>query len=113
MEEEIIKHKIFLDIRENGIRQPNGTFSGQNASDFYINIPLYLSFNKYDDYINVDKDKSTVIIDRNNFNPFFIELGFFGSIKATSESGQTNTNIYAKTDTIYEKSKIYQIEINK
>ena len=113
MEDEVIKHKIFLDSRDNGIRQPNGTFSGQNASDYYLNIPLYLSFTKFDDYINIDKDNKTVSIDRNNFNPFYIELGFFGSIKATSTSGETNLNSYSQTETIYEKSKIYQITINK
>lgn len=113
MEDSEIKYRIFLNKRENGISQPNGTFSGQNASDFYINIPLYLNFIKYDEYINIDRDKSTISIDRNNFNPFFIELGFFSGIKATSTSGQTSTNVYLQTETIYDKSTLYNITINK
>lgn len=113
MEDLVIRHRIFLNKRDNGIPQPNGTFSGQNASDYYINIPLNLSYIKYDEYINIEKDKSTEILDRNNFNPFFIELGFFSGIKATSASGQTSINTYSQTETIYEKSKIYNITINK
>lgn len=113
MEDLVIKHKIFLGKRDNGIPQPNGTFSGQNASDFYINIPLSSSYVKYDEYINVEKDKSIEIINRNNFNPFFIELGFFSGIKATTSTGQTSINTYSPTETIYEKSKIYNLKINK
>lgn len=113
MKTDLINLKIFLNKDKNGIRQPNGTFSGQNASDFFLNVPLYINFNKYDEYINIDRDKSTTDIKRNNFNPFYIELGFFSSIKATSSTGQTNSNEYTPTETIIDKSKFYKININK
>jgi len=105
MQDKIITYKIFLNKKNDE--------NYKNPKDFYVNIPIYLNFNKYDEYINVDKDKSTKILQKNNFNPFYIELGFFSSIKAIIASGQTNTNIYSNTETIYEKSKIYQLTINK
>jgi hypothetical protein len=113
MQEEVVKYKILLDKRDNGIPQPNGTFDNQNSSDYHISIPLYKSFTKYDSYITIDKDKTTTIIERSNFNPFFIELGFFTSIKATSTSGQTTVNSYFDNETIYTKSNFYNIKINK
>jgi len=113
MENNTIKFRLFLDKRKNGIPQPGGTFSEQNSNDFFVNIPLYVNYSKFDDYINIEKDKNTSIIQRGNFNPFFIELGFFSEIKATSTTGQTSTNSYLKTETIYDKSKLYNITINK
>jgi len=113
MEDNVIKFRLFLDKRENGIPQPNGTFSEQNSSDFFVNIPVYLTYSKFDDYINIDRDKSTSIIERGDFNPFFIELGFFSTIKATNLTGQTSINTYLPTETIYDKSKLYNITINK
>jgi len=112
MEDELIKYKLFVDKRTNGIVQPNGTFSGQNSNDFFINIPLYRSFNKYDEYVNIEKDKTTTIINRQQINPFFLELGFFETIKATNPTGQTMQNNYTEQETIYGKSSLYNIKIN-
>lgn len=108
---EILKYQLFVNKRKDGFIQPNGILSGQNTSDFYINIPLYLNYKTYDEYINIDRDKTTIVIQRQKINPFFIELGFFSSIKATGHSGNTNT--YSEQEIIYEKSKDYQITINK
>ena len=113
MENEIIKYRLHLDIGKQGYSQPNGSFSGQNGGDYYVNIPLYLNNNKYDEYINIDKDKTTTLIDRNNFNPYFIELGFFSSIKTTNSSGKTSVNIYTPNEIIYEKSKLFNLTINR
>ncbi len=111
MTNEIIQYQLFVNKRKDGFVQPNGILSGQNTSDFYINIPIYLSYKLYNEYINIDKDKTTTIINRQNINPFFIELGFFNSIKATGHSG--NTNSYSENEIINEKSKKFNITINK
>ncbi len=108
---EIIKYRIFVNKRPDGFIQPNGILSGQNTSDFYLNIPVNLTYKTYDEYINVDKDKTIMVFQRQEINPFFIELGFFSSIKATGHSG--NTNSYLKEETIYEKSKDFNITINR
>ena len=102
MNEELIKYKFLL----NNPKHPKG--------DFYVNIPLYVNNNKYDEYVNLDKDPTKTIIDRGNFNPFYIELGFFSSIKtAGSDDIDTENSNYENSETIYNKSKTYQITINK
>lgn len=111
MTNEILQYQLFVNKRKDGFVQPNGILSGQNTSDFYINVPIYLSYKTHDEYINIDRDKTTTIINRQNINPFFIELGFFGSIKATGHSG--NTNSYSENEIISEKSKKFNITINK
>jgi len=47
--------------------------------DYYI--PILLTRNsEIIDYVDVKKDNSTYKIDRQEINPYFIELGFFGTI---------------------------------
>jgi hypothetical protein len=106
METNILKCKIFLNKKPGGIAQPNGSLSDQNHSDFYINIPIIRSHKKFDDYINVEKDPLRTIITRQNINPYFFEFAFFETIKEIKSTGNINENIE-------EKSKLYNITINK
>jgi len=106
MEPNILHCKIFLDKRPGGVVQPDGSLSEQNHSDFYINIPLSRSYKKFDDYINVEKDPLRTIINRQEVNPYFIELSFFETIKGIENNGNAHENIR-------EKSKLYNITINK
>lgn len=106
MEHNILYCKIFLDKRENGIVQNNGSVNNQNESDFYINIPLTRTYKKFDDYVNVDKDPFRTIINRQQINPYFIELNFFETIKQISGTTEPYESIESKAET-------FKITINK
>lgn len=114
MEQENLQFRIFLDKRnESGIIHSDGTIGTQNDLDFHINIPLYRTYKKFDDYINIDKDPFRTKIERQNFNPFFIELGFFETIKSTGASGlTTDMNVYTVDETIHTKVKLFDLNVN-
>lgn len=106
MDKNTIHCKLFLDKRKNGVVQPNGSVGTQNHSDYYINIPIKRTIKKFDDYINVEKDPLRVKINRQQINPYFIELAFFETIKSFESTGAIHDNIE-------EKSKTFNIKINK
>lgn len=106
MEPNILYCKFFLDKRENGIVQDNGSVNNQNENDFYINIPLTRTYKKFDDYINIEKDPLKTIITRQQINPYFIELNFFETIKQISGTTESFESINTKADT-------FKIIINK
>ena len=100
--EEPIKIQLFLDKREQGVRQPDGTFKSQSFNDFFIRVPFYKT-QKLLDYIQVYDDPFKTSINRQLINPFFIELDFFKTIK--NIENQDNTGISGKT-------QIFNIQIN-
>lgn len=97
---------MFLDKRANGIVQPDGSLGTENHTDFYINIPITRTYKKFDDYIQVEKDPFRTLIDRPKINPYFIEFGFFETIKTIKDNGHPEENIE-------QKSKNFNITINK
>lgn len=106
METNIIRCKIFLDKRPGGVVQPDGGLGDENYTDFYINIPITRTYKKFDDYIHVEKDPFQTLIDRPKINPYFIELGFFETIKTIKSNGNSEENIE-------QKAKNFNITINK
>lgn len=113
METNIMKLKIFLDERDNGIVQQNGTLGQINSNDSYINVPLTRTYKKVGDYINVDKSPFKTYVKRQNVNPYFVELSFFETIRTISNTGNTFISIVDPSESIEEKAKLYQITINK
>ena len=113
METNILRFKIFLDKRPNGIVRSNNVLSQTNTTDFYINIPITKTYKKVDDYINVDKSPLRTYVKRQNFNPYFIELSFFETIKGISNSGNTSIIISNVQENVEQKSQLFNITINK
>jgi len=105
-----IKIKLFLDKREQGIVQPDGTYSTQNYSDYYFNVFLTRELKIIDEYIDIQLDPLRVRMEKQLINPWFIEFGFFGDIGSTGISASTNVNNYK---TIINKAKLFSIDINK
>jgi len=59
---------------------PIRTLEALPQNDFFI--PLFLtSTNSYYDYVNITHDDTIFKMERQEFNPFFIEFGFFDGIK--------------------------------
>lgn len=85
--EQILKYNLFLDTRPSnlfpsgyGIYQAStGTLDINAESDFYINIPLYQTY-ELNDYVDVDIDKNIQSIERQEINPFYLEYVFFDDI---------------------------------
>ena len=48
--------------------------------DFYVNVPLYRNF-KIEEYVDTQKDSGVSVMDRQEFNPYFLEFGFFDTIQ--------------------------------
>ena|SRR4030067_1390810 len=105
--ESVYKISLFLDKREIGILQPNGSYGKKNHSDWYIDVHLFKTNRLVDDYVHTYMDPFKTYITRQMINPYFIELGFFENIQ--SYSGSTNGNTY----NISTKAHLYGIEINK
>lgn len=112
--ENSLKFKLPLDKRKDGmVILQDGTRGNQNEKDYFINIPIQRTIKKFDDYIQIDKDSFKTSIQRQNFNPFFIELSFFETIKSTGTSGLTiDLSTYKDTEKIVTKANIYDIKIN-
>lgn len=106
--------KLFLDKRENGIVQPDGTYGTENSRDYYVNVNLTREINIIDEFIEIELDPYRTSIDRQNLNPWFIEFGFFDSIKTTGISGRTRDYlIVPDLENVQGKSKIFSIDINR
>ena len=109
MENNIYKISLFLDKRELGILQPDGSYSTKNKKDWYVTIPFVRTEKIVDDYIHLYMDPFRASIQRQLVNPYFMDYGFFETIISFSSSTQnTNSSEYIET-----KSKIYNIDINK
>lgn len=114
--EKNFKIKLFLDLRENGVVQPDGTYGTQNQYDYFVNIPIVRKYKLMDDYVDIQLDPLRVDMQRQLINPWFIEFGFFESIRSTGITGATSTNyniLVPSTENIIKKAEIFSITINK
>lgn len=114
MKENKLKVKLFLDKRPNGIVQPDGTTGTQNINDFYVNVNLKREINIIDEFIQIEMDPYRTEMNRQNINPWFIEFGFFDSIKTTGISGKTRDYaIVPELNDVQRKAKIFSIDMNR
>jgi hypothetical protein len=104
--DEVKKYKIFLDKREEGIRSKNGQIGQFNQYDFYVTVSIFKNI-EIDDYVNVEIDPLRYQVERQEINPYFIELGFFEDIESV------DSRFINDTKSVMNKSKNYNIEINK
>lgn len=110
------KVKLYLDLREDGVVQPDGTYGTENKNDYYINLNLIRKFKIHDSYVDVQLDPLRVNMQRQLINPWFIEFGFFESIRSTGITGSTSTNynvLVPSVENIIKKAEIFSITINK
>ena len=63
---------------------------------------------RFDEYVEVTLDPSRTEIQRQEFNPFFMEFGFFNTINKVGE----DTDLPRNEKSIKGKSKRYDITIN-
>lgn len=61
------------------IKRSDGKLYPTPQNDFYINIPLFKTERTFE-YIDLKIEEDIYKIERQNFNPFFIEYGFFESV---------------------------------
>lgn len=101
------KITLFLDRRDLGVLQPNGSYAQSNHSDWYITVPFTSTQNLVEDYVYIYKDPFKTAMVRQLINPYFIEYGFFENIQSYSAS--TNGTIH----NIQTKAPLYGIDINK
>lgn len=101
--DDIRKYKIFLDKRPEGIRDENGNIRQTNASDFFITVPIFRDI-ELDDYVDVEIDPFRLQVERQEINPYFMELGLFEDIE--NIEGENNSSVI-------KKSSNYNIDINK
>jgi hypothetical protein len=104
--EPTLKISLFLDKRDLGVLQPDGTYGTKNHSDWYVNIPFFQSERLVDEYIHVYMDPFRTQMERQLVNPYFIEFGFFENIQSFSASTSSNFNIETK-------APLYNIDVNK
>jgi len=109
MEDSTYKISLFLDKRELGILQPDGSYGKKNNKDWYVTIP-FISTNKIvDDYVQIYMDPFRSIIERQLVNPYFVDYGFFETVKSYSSTTETvGSDLFIET-----KAKVYNIDINK
>lgn len=62
-----------------GVLNSDKVVRAYNDKDFFLNIPLYKTF-KIEEYIDVKQQENIETVERQQFNPYFIELGFFDSV---------------------------------
>lgn len=60
------------------IKHSDGTLHDTAENDFYINLPIYKTNRSYE-YVDLKIDDTTHSVERQQFNPYFIEYGFFGT----------------------------------
>lgn len=109
MEDSTYKISLFLDKRDLGILQPNGSYGKKNSKDWYITIPFVMTNKIVDDYVHTYMDPFKTVIQRQMVNPYFMDYGFFETIKSFSSNTETaGSELFIDT-----KSKIYNIDINK
>lgn len=81
----IQQFEIYVDVEkvENGrwdFIYDNGNRGSFPERDFYIPIFLTKTYELYE-YVQVNKESDIIPIKRQEFNPFFIEFGFFDTIE--------------------------------
>src|ERR1035437_4611793 len=102
MEDSIYKISLFLDKRDLGILQPNGSYGKKNSKDWYITIPFVRTNKIVDDYIHTYMDPFKTVIQRQVANPYFMDYGFFETIQSFSSNTETvGSELYIDT-----KSKV-------
>ena len=114
--EKNFKVKLYLDLREDGVVQPDGTYGTQNNKDYYVNLNLNREIRIIDEYIDIQKDPLRVDMQRQFINPWFIEYGFFESIRSTGITGTSSNNynvLVPTTENLIKKAEIFSITINK
>lgn len=108
--------KLYLDIRENGVVQPDGTYSSQNYRDYYVNVNIGRNFKLIEPYVDIQLDPLRVDMQHQLINPWFIEFGFFETIKTTGITGKTSNNFNVLVPTIQnliKKADNFSITINR
>jgi hypothetical protein len=103
---DVQKYKIRLNKTQEGIVRTDGTISDSYDKDFYITISI-IEDATINEYVDVEIDPLKTEINRQFFNPYFIELGFFRDITSVHS---TPTSINTSVEV---KSKKYGININK
>jgi len=104
--EPIYKISLFLDKRDLGILQPDGTYKTKNHSDWYVTVPLNRTLSLVDDYVYTYLDPFRTFMPRQLVNPYFVDYGFFENIESYSASTSGAHNIVTK-------APLYRIDINK
>ena len=86
-EGELPKITLYVDVRPSTAFTEGYVFVNENGatssipfSDFWLNVPLYRSYQLLD-YVDVSKDDRIQKIDRQEINPFYLEYAFFDSIQ--------------------------------
>jgi len=83
----IVKKTLYLDHR----------VLDDNRKDFLIPILLTRTYG-INEYVDVKKDNYQYIIERQDINPYYIEFGFFDTIKSISSTTIINENILLKAN---------------
>ncbi len=100
-EGDFIKTTIYVDVRPTSAFTQgyaffrNGSISDIPFNDFYLNVPLYKTYQVMD-YVDVQKDNRIQKIDRQEINPFYLEYAFFDNIlrnKVNNGSNLTDTMV--------------------
>lgn len=113
MKDNTLKIKLFLEKRPNGIVQPSGTLGTQNVKDYWVNVNLTREYGIIDEYIDIEMDPYRAVLEKQNVNPWFVEFGFFESIKTTGISGKTKDyQIVPELQDAIRKAKVFSIDIN-
>lgn len=95
------------------IKLSSNNIAGATVYDDYY-IPILLTRNsEIIDYVDVQKDESIFKIDRQNINPYYIELNFFSTISRNKTSqGSELTPIMINWMQNYFRNTITQSKIN-
>lgn len=86
-EGELPKITLYVDVRPSTAFTEGYVFVNESGgtspipfSDFWLNIPLYRTYQLLD-YVDVSKDDRIQKIERQEINPFYLEYAFFDSIQ--------------------------------
>ena len=77
------KEQIQITVISGKVETSLASLANYYDSDWYINIILKKDI-ELTDYVEVNKDSYQIIIDRQEINPYFYELGFFETIESIS-----------------------------
>ncbi len=109
-----LKIQLYLDKRELGVVQPDGTYGSQNHTDYYVNIHLNRRYNIIDEYIDIAIDPLRTEMQRQLINPWFIEFSFFESITSTGIAGKfDDLTLVPVSENLIKKAEKFKIDINK
>lgn len=77
-------------------------------NDFFVPVFITKTESLYE-YVDITHDDTIFIMQRQEFNPFFIEFGFFDSISRNEPSSSADT---ITREIITSKAALYSININ-